>query len=94
MDSHDQISHSNDPKHGIFLTSDSLNEFLGSTDTFLFDCDGVLWRSGNIVPGADKAIEKLLSLGKRVFYITNNSTTSRAEYVHKFEKLGIPATKV
>lgn len=32
--------------------------------------------------------------GKRVFYITNNSTKTRAEYAEKCVKLGFPASEV
>jgi ribonucleotide monophosphatase NagD (HAD superfamily) len=32
--------------------------------------------------------------GKKLFFVSNNSTSSRAQYVHKFEKFGIKVSKV
>ena len=34
------------------------------------------------------------SQGKRIFFVTNNSSKSRAQYLKKFEKFGIEARKV
>jgi phosphoglycolate/pyridoxal phosphate phosphatase family enzyme len=64
------------------------SEIVQSTDTFVFDCDGVLWLGNNVIPGALESISKLKQLGKRVFFFTNNSTKSRALYVERFKKLG------
>eukprot|EP00053_Salpingoeca_punica_P007492 m.68338 g.68338 ORF g.68338 m.68338 type:complete len:304 (-) comp14175_c1_seq3:492-1403(-) len=58
-------------------------------DSFLLDCDGVLWQGGEVVPGAAEALQLLTSLGKRIVYVTNNSTRSRKEYTSKFAKLHI-----
>ncbi|KAF8819744.1 HAD hydrolase, family IIA protein [Cardiosporidium cionae] len=58
-------------------------------EVFLFDCDGVLWHGKTLLKGVQNTLKKLRKLGKRIFFVTNNSTLSRAEYLHKFEKLGI-----
>lgn len=58
-------------------------------DTFLFDCDGVLWRGGERIPGAIEAIQRLLKLGKNVYFVTNNSSKSRKQYVTKIAKYGL-----
>lgn len=55
---------------------------------------GVLWSGDNIIGQANDALNKLRSLGKKIFYVTNNSTKSREEYVKKCEKLGFIASKV
>lgn len=57
---------------------------------FVFDVDGVLCRGEDPIPGAAEAIERLRRGGKRVIFISNNSTKSRAEYIAKFLRLGIP----
>lgn len=59
-------------------------------DAFLFDCDGVLWRGAELLPGSARTLALLRARGKRVFFVTNNSSKSRAEYVNKFTKLNIP----
>lgn len=56
-----------------------------SIDTFLIDCDGVLWRSTEGIPGVDATVQAIRDAGKRVFFVTNNSTKTRADYVHKLE---------
>lgn len=61
-----------------------------SYDTFLFDCDGVLWRGSDLLPGSTRTLALLRAQGKRLFFVTNNSSKSRAEYVAKFTKLNIP----
>lgn len=40
----------------------------------LCDLDGVLYRGSRPVPGASRALERLLDSGVQVFFITNNST--------------------
>lgn len=64
---------------------------LDSTNVFLFDCDGVLWHGDTAIPGAAATIAHLKALGKKVYFVTNNSTKSRKVYVGKFKRLGIPA---
>lgn len=64
-----------------------------ATDTFLIDCDGVLWRGNEGVAGVASALQRMRADGKRVYFVTNNSTKSRVEYVHKLQKTaGITAT--
>ncbi|KAI0220478.1 Glycerol-3-phosphate phosphatase [Lamellibrachia satsuma] len=55
------------------------------------DCDGVLWKGNHVIPGTQEAIEKLRKLGKKVLFVTNNSTKTRAEYVKKCASLGFTA---
>lgn len=75
------------------VTSENIKEFLASFDTILTDCDGVLWCGSKILPGSAETIHKLHSMGKQIFYLTNNSTKSRDDYVVKFTNAGFPATK-
>ena len=49
-------------------------------DTFLFDCDGVLWRAGNPIPGTFELLQYLHSKGKNIFFISNSSAKCRDEY--------------
>lgn len=65
---------------------------LTSCQGFVFDVDGVLCRGDDPIPRAAEAIERLRRGGKSVIFISNNSTKSRADYIAKFERLGIPVT--
>jgi len=73
------------------LTRALLPAFLSTIDTFLLDCDGVLWTGATPVPGAGAAVDALRGAGKRVFFVTNNSTKPRAAYVDTLAKFGITA---
>ncbi|XP_052242673.1 glycerol-3-phosphate phosphatase-like isoform X2 [Dreissena polymorpha] len=60
-------------------------------DNFLFDCDGVLWHGGKAIPGCPEALQKLKELGKKIFYVTNNSSKTRAQVADKCRNMGFPA---
>lgn len=61
-------------------------------DTWLFDCDGVLWNGDRPVEGAKEVLEMLRRQNKSIIFVTNNATKSRKNYKKKFDKLGIDAT--
>ncbi|PIO24272.1 Glycerol-3-phosphate phosphatase [Aquarana catesbeiana] len=75
----------------VRLNGELSRRFLSSVDTVLFDCDGVLWRGDEAVPGASELVNGLKGSGKRVFYLTNNSTKTRAMYADKLGRLGFSA---
>ncbi|RUS17126.1 HAD-like domain-containing protein [Endogone sp. FLAS-F59071] len=72
-------------------TPKDYEELLDKFDTFLFDCDGVLWRGNEAIPGVPEAMNYIRSKGKQLLFVTNNSSVSRANYCKKFTKLGIEA---
>jgi ribonucleotide monophosphatase NagD (HAD superfamily) len=59
-----------------------------SFDTFLFDADGVLWREQYALDGAIQLVHQLISAGKQVMIVTNNSTRDAAEHAAKCAKMG------
>lgn len=71
-------------------------ELLDGIDVFIFDCDGVIWRGDSVIDGIPETLEKLRKLGKKTFFVTNNSTKSRAGYKKKFDSLGldVPAEEI
>ncbi|KAI1268486.1 4-nitrophenylphosphatase-like protein [Xylariaceae sp. FL1019] len=74
-----------------YLTGDSaaIDAFLDQFDIFLFDCDGVLWSGDHLFEGTVETLELLRSKGKKVVFVTNNSTKSRQDYQKKLTGLGI-----
>jgi len=68
-----------------------IDTFIDQFDVFLFDCDGVLWSGDHVFPRVAEAIDMLRSRGKRLVFVTNNSTKSRRDYKKKFDKVGIRA---
>ena len=53
-------------------------------DTVLLDCDGVLWNGDSVVGGAREALASFRAAGKRLLFITNNSTKSRETAAEKY----------
>lgn len=77
----------------LVVEADAASALLREHDTFILDCDGVLWSGSlGLLPGALEAHELLKRLGKRCIFVTNNSARSRAEYATKFAALGLDVT--
>jgi HAD superfamily hydrolase (TIGR01450 family) len=57
------------------------------------DCDGVIWRGNQAIPGAKKALENLTNLGYQLGFVTNNSSLSREGFLQKFVSLGFNPEK-
>lgn len=71
------------------LDASSAPQALAGVDTLVFDCDGVLWRGSETIRNAPEALRAFRSAGKRLLFVTNNSSKSRAQYVDKFRGLGL-----
>lgn len=65
------------------------DELIDSVETFIFDCDGVIWKGDKLIDGVPATLDMLRSRGKRLVFVTNNSTKSRKQYGKKFESLGL-----
>lgn len=70
-------------------TAADYQALLDKTDNVLFDCDGVIWEGDHLIEGVDTVLKHLRSLGKRIWFVTNNATKSRASNKAKFDKMGI-----
>lgn len=65
-----------------------IKQWINSFDTVLSDCDGVLWLGDRVLPGSPDVINFFKSIGKQIYFITNNSEKIRSEFVQKAQKLG------
>ena len=54
------------------------------------DLDGVVWRGDDPIDGSADAVARLRSAGLRVVFVTNNSNATRATYVAKLARHGVP----
>ena len=63
---------------------------------FLLDMDGVLVRGNELIPGADKFIEKLIMLGIEFLVFTNNPLYTPRDLAHRFQMIGlnIPSERI
>merc|ERR1712003_147150 len=71
------------------LDKDLALDLLGNAKAFIFDCDGVIWRGDKLIEGIPETIEALRAAGKKMIFVTNNSTKSREGYLKKFQSLGL-----
>lgn len=53
---------------------------INNYDSFIFDLDGTIYRGSSIIPNADKTINKLKHLCKKIVFISNKTTGSVKEY--------------
>ena len=58
----------------------------------LCDLDGVVWLARTAIPGSVDAIARLRSSGRRVVFVTNNSSAVVADQEAALAAVGIPAT--
>ena len=62
------------------MLSIGLQDLINKYHYFLIDCDGVVWHDSSTPIGdAFKNIEYIESLGKKVFFVTNESSKSRQD---------------
>ena len=53
------------------------------------DLDGTIYLGENLIPGADKFSDYLKAKGIHHYFLSNNSSRSKADYVKKLSRLGI-----
>ncbi|KAG5835048.1 pyridoxal phosphate phosphatase [Anguilla rostrata] len=70
------------------ISGSQIRDLLDAKRFVLFDCDGVIWNGETAVPGAPEVVSLLKQQGKGVFFVTNNCTRPRENYVQKFSRLG------
>jgi len=70
---------------------EEIKALFDSVDTFLLDCDGVIYHGSHVVPGVKETLQMLRKAGKKIIFVTNNAAKSRPQYLKMFEKLGIEA---
>ena len=59
--------------------------------TWVVDLDGVVWLTGQPIPGVDEAVARLRGAGVRVLFATNNSAPTQAELHRRLAHCGITA---
>jgi 4-nitrophenyl phosphatase/NagD protein len=71
-------------------------ESIQNTVCFLFDLDGTIYLGDKLLPGAKELITYLDQESRAYFFLTNNSSRSRADYSKKLSNYGleVPEEKV
>jgi len=70
-------------------TFNEIFELLKNKKVYFFDLDGTLYLEDLLFEGILNLINKLKSLDKKIFFLSNNSSISTKEYLLKLEKLGL-----
>jgi len=60
-------------------------------DAFLIDLDGVVYVGDKPINDAPETIKKLIKLGKKIIYLTNDPRKSSFQYSQRLSKLSIPS---
>ena len=60
---------------------------------FFIDLDGTVYLGNTVIRGAREFVSRLRALNKHVYFISNNSSKSKQEYVRKLNSLGIEASE-
>jgi len=72
-----------------------MTSFAGSIQNkkiVFLDMDGTIYLGEKLIPGAEGFFSVLRKKGIKYYYLSNNSSRSKADYVSKLEHLGIPAS--
>ncbi|CAL5218445.1 g126 [Coccomyxa viridis] len=80
---------SNGASHVKKADKEDKAKLLDKVDAFIFDCDGVIWRGDSLIDGVPETLDALRAMGKKLIFVTNNSTKSRKGYLGKFTGLGL-----
>jgi NagD protein len=60
---------------------------------YLIDMDGVIYRGGEVIPGAVQFVQRLLDNDVPFLFLTNNSQRTRRDVATKLTRMGIPASE-
>ncbi len=60
---------------------------------YIFDLDGTIYLGEELLPGARRLIDALISLDRKILFLSNNPTSSPEDYAAKLTRLGVPATR-
>lgn len=75
-------------------TRGAAEKILDKYDTYLFDCDGVIWIGNELLPSVKETLELLQNKKKNLIFVSNNSTKARDQYIEKLAGLGIHGVKL
>lgn len=76
------------------LPKDQVRKIFESFNLILTDCDGVIWLENGVIAGAPQVMNGFKDSGKKVFFVTNNSTKTRDEFLTKAKTMGFKCSKV
>ena len=64
-------------------------ELLRGTELFLLDLDGTVYLDETPIGKMQKTLSRLRDMGKKLVFLTNNSSKTHAQYVEKLTRIGL-----
>ncbi|MBR2336526.1 MAG: HAD-IIA family hydrolase [Clostridia bacterium] len=71
------------------MVNKNLKETVKNAKYFLLDMDGTLYIGDKLIGDMDKTLATLRQCGKKIIYLTNNSSKSKQRYEEKLQKIGL-----
>ena len=71
------------------MVNENLKEIVKNARYFLLDMDGTVYLGDNLIGQMDKTLQALRDCGKKIIYLTNNSSKSESTYKEKLSKIGL-----
>lgn len=71
----------------------ALDRKLAQIDNLILDLDGTVYLGSQLIPGADRAIAHLRSQGKKIYFISNNSSKHKRDYVQRLGQHSIECSE-
>lgn len=66
---------------------------IASIRVVFLDLDGTVYVGGNVLPGVREAIAVLRQSGKKIYFLSNNSSRNKEDYVAKLASMGVQASQ-
>jgi 4-nitrophenyl phosphatase len=57
---------------------------------YVFDLDGTIYLGSDLLPGAERLVQALRAMDRKVVFVSNNPTRDPEEYARKLSDLGLP----
>uniref|UniRef100_A0A6P4FWP0 Phosphoglycolate phosphatase 1B, chloroplastic-like n=1 Tax=Drosophila rhopaloa TaxID=1041015 RepID=A0A6P4FWP0_DRORH len=75
------------------LNKYSIQQWLKTIDTIIYDGDGVLWKHDEVLDKAPETFNALRAMGKEAYICSNNSALSVAGICRKAQEMGFLVAK-
>jgi 4-nitrophenyl phosphatase len=70
-----------------------MHPIIEQLDALVLDLDGVIYRGDRTIDGSPEAVRKLREAGKKLLFMTNNSTRHEADVIKKLADHGVVASE-
>ena len=71
------------------MVKTSLKDVVKNAEYFLLDMDGTVYIGDKLIGDMDVTLSKLRECGKKIIYLTNNSSKSKEKYEEKLRNIGL-----